>query len=144
MYIYLITPFCAWLVAQFAKLLLQGSKKRGIMDAYHLYRSGGMPSAHTTVVVSLATIVGLKQGINSPIFATVLVLALIVVYDSVNVRYIVGEQGRVLAKLLADNRGISKEIIAPPIIRGHTVPEVIAGTFVGVIVAIIILLIENS
>jgi hypothetical protein len=140
MSIYLLTPFCAWIVAQLVKLLLQGRKRHGIIAASHLYRSGGMPSAHTAVVVSLATVVGFKEGFSSVTFAIAVVVALIVVYDSVNVRYIVGEQGRVLAKLLADNKGLSREIATPPIIRGHTVPEVIAGTVVGAIVAFIILL----
>jgi acid phosphatase family membrane protein YuiD len=138
--IYLLTPFCAWIVAQLAKLLLQGRKRRGIIDASHLYRSGGMPSAHTAVVVSLATAVGFGQGFSSVSFAISVVVALVVVYDSVNVRYIVGEQGRVLEKLLARDKQLSQEIIAPPIIRGHTVPEVIAGTVVGAAVAFIILL----
>lgn len=143
-YVYLITPLCAWVVAQTAKLLLNGRKKYGFIDLYHLYRSGGMPSAHTAIIVSLATIIGLEEGFSSIYFGIAGVMAMIVVYDAVNVRYIVGEQGRVLAKLLAENKGLAAKLKSPRVIRGHTLPEVIAGAVVGVSVALIIFLLKNS
>jgi acid phosphatase family membrane protein YuiD len=141
--VYLITPFCGWLAAQLTKLLLHG-RKRGVITTSHLYRSGGMPSAHTAIIVSLATIIGCKQGFSSAIFALAAIISLVVMYDSVNVRYIVGEQGKIITKLLMKEQGITGEINAPRIINGHTVPEVIVGALLGVVVAVVILLIENS
>ncbi len=143
MSVYIIAPLCAWLLAQGLKVVFRKSR-HGVMDFYHLYRSGGMPSAHSAVVVSLATIVGLKVGWDSVDFGIAAILAMIVIYDAMNVRYIVGEQGKILAKLLASHEDLSKSIKAPKIIRGHTLGEVIGGTVLGLAVAVIIFLLENS
>lgn len=49
--------------------------------------SGGMPSVHTSVVVSLATAFALKYGIGSDFFAIVMAFTVIIIYDAINVRF---------------------------------------------------------
>lgn len=135
---YLLAPICAWLLAQFLKLCFSRSRFTRTMDVYNLYRSGGMPSAHTAVVISLATAVGVTDGFSSVTFTIALVVASIVIYDAMNVRYIVGEQGILLAKLLASHKDL-RGVKAPKVISGHSPMEVLAGAIVGIFVACLIL-----
>lgn len=57
-----------------------------------LYISGNMPSAHSATTMSLTTLIGLSEGIDSVIFALA-ALAAVVMYDALMVRRSVGEQG---------------------------------------------------
>ena len=47
--------------------------------------SGGMPSSHTALVVGLTTAVGLKESLDSSLFALCLVFSLVVMYDATGV-----------------------------------------------------------
>ena len=64
----LITALWAWLVAQTAKTVIWGITKRQL-NFRRLVEPGGMPSAHSAFVTSLATGVGLYEGWSSPVFA---------------------------------------------------------------------------
>lgn len=46
-----------------------------------------MPSVHTWVVISLATALALKYGVQSDSFAIVMSYAAIIIYDAINVRF---------------------------------------------------------
>jgi acid phosphatase family membrane protein YuiD len=46
-----------------------------------------MPSVHSSVVVSLATAVAIKHGINSDLFAISMAFTVIIIYDAINVRF---------------------------------------------------------
>ncbi|GAQ92295.1 hypothetical protein KFL_009700020 [Klebsormidium nitens] len=65
-----------------------------------VYKSGGMPSSHTSSVTALATAVGLERGLDDDLFAICVVLACIVMYDAQGVRYAVGKQAEVLNSLV--------------------------------------------
>jgi acid phosphatase family membrane protein YuiD len=94
-------------------------------------RSGSMPSSHSSITVALLTVVGVKLGVGSPEFGIIFVLTAIVIYDALNVRRSVGEQGAVL-KLLAPEKTFFSAI-------GHRPIEVIAGAGLGLIVAMVML-----
>ncbi len=47
-----------------------------------LAQAGGMPSSHSAMVCSLATVVGYEYGLDSAVFAIALVLATVVMYDA--------------------------------------------------------------
>lgn len=49
--------------------------------------SWGMPSVHSSVVVSLATAIAIKYWINSDLFAIAMTITVIIIYDAINVRY---------------------------------------------------------
>ena len=49
-----------------------------------LFRS--MPSSHSAVVTSLATMVGKSEGLNSPMFGIATIFAFVVMYDAAGVR----------------------------------------------------------
>lgn len=123
-----------WFVAQFLKLITGFLEKKGRMTLadvrYYMFKSGGMPSGHTASFVALDTALGLLYGWDNPVFAVAVCMAIIIIYDAVNVRYAVGEHGKLLNKL-AENDDNPKTK-PQKIVEGHTVPQVIAGGMLGV------------
>lgn len=51
-----------------------------------LFITGGMPSSHTSMIISLTTAVGLTSGIYTNDFAICVVVSLIVMHDATGVR----------------------------------------------------------
>ena len=136
-YAYFVIPLLAWVVAQVAKILVKGITVSDWNWKY-IYRSGGMPSAHTTIVVSLCTVVGVRAGSQSPEFGIACTLAAIVMYDAINVRHAVGEHAvalrAILPKLFKDRTPEIKIHQS----YGHTPMEVLAGLVIGVIVPVLV------
>lgn len=135
---YLYVPFIAWIVAQGIKMLIEIFK--GEADLRYLYASGGMPSAHSAVVTSLAGYTFYHQGIGSPLFGVTAVFAAIVMYDSFGVRRSAGEQARTLNKLISEmahNGNLRKPDDYNQLreILGHQPLEVIVGALLGGLVA---------
>lgn len=134
--IYLVVGIAAWLVAQLSKYLLSAITNKKFKDTSKLFLSGGMPSAHSATTVAMLTAIGLKDGIESPVFAVMAILTAIVVYDAVMVRRSSGEQGEALISLIKEkNSNVKKPFVA----RGHNLYEVTAGSALGVIVAVAII-----
>lgn len=133
--IVLMTAVTAWFLAQILKTITSFWKQREF-KAERLVGAGGMPSSHTSLVVSLAAAVALRDGLESPLFAVATVLAGIVMYDAAGVRRAAGKQAKVLNKLVREMRvehtvkdSRLKELL------GHTPLEVLAGALLGVTVA---------
>jgi acid phosphatase family membrane protein YuiD len=103
----------------------------GKFSIQRMLGSGGMPSAHSAVVISLTTWIGLHAGIDSDIFAVCIVMAMIIIYDALNVRYQVGLHARVLNTLTPNDGQTLGEHV------GHTPIEALCGGIVGYIVAIV-------
>jgi acid phosphatase family membrane protein YuiD len=134
---YFSAPMIAWIVTQFAKVVIKGRQKE--WDWRNMYRSGSMPSSHAAVVVALAVYIFLNQGINSPEFGITSIFAAIVLYDAVNVRHAVGEHGVILRQLLikeAKKNGNKVSNVRQSL--GHTPIEVLAGSIVGALIALIV------
>ncbi len=96
---YLIdVAFVAWLSAQVLKTLLY-YLDTNTFRAERLVGSGGMPSAHSALVCSIAVGMSRKMGFASPEFALALTLAGIVMYDAMGCA---GrqEQAKVLNKMI--------------------------------------------
>lgn len=132
---YLITAVLAWFLAQCAKRVLNlfGYNKRVFRDGEStLLLSGGMPSGHSATVVALTTSIGLMEGVNTAVFAISSVLAAIVMYDAMKVRYSSGMQGDAINSLIVEqNSRVAKVRVA----HGHTPLEVAVGALIGVAVA---------
>lgn len=135
MNLYLIVPLLAWVVAQGGKYVYAVIKTRSIKVFNKLYVSGGMPSAHSATVVSLAVYIGLEEGLDSALFAIAGVLAMIVMYDAVMVRRSSGEQGLRLNKL---SKVVQPELPQLHIAKGHTPVEVVVGALVGATIASVV------
>jgi len=110
-------------------------------DITRILGSGGMPSSHAAFVSTLTTLIGLKYGINSDIFAIVAVFSLVIIYDASGVRRAVGQQANVLNKLLnhLDITKIEKdkELLKKDLkeLIGHTPVEVLFGILLGIAIA---------
>ena len=83
-YIFLV-PVVTWCVAVFFKGLYLFSKKQFTFE--RALGSGGMPSAHSALVTSITTAIGIKYGVTSELFAACLVFSTIIIYDAINVRF---------------------------------------------------------
>ena len=144
---YLYVPIIAWLLAQIIKTTIEVIK--GDADVKYLYASGGMPSAHSAVVVSLAGYTFYHQGANSPLFGVTAIIAGIVMYDSFGVRRSSGEQAKTLNKLIGEmarNGNLRKPDDFEKLreVLGHQPLEVIVGAMLGALVATLFSLDELS
>ncbi|MCD4817931.1 MAG: divergent PAP2 family protein [Candidatus Cloacimonetes bacterium] len=100
--------------------------------------TGNMPSSHTSSVVSLATAIGIKEGISSTFFAISIVLATVVMYDATGVRRAAGKQATVLNKIVNNIKKKEGYVLIEENLKellGHTPLEVFGGAILGVIIA---------
>ena len=129
---------CAWAIAQGAKMVIN-------LVVYHkvdwksLTSSGGMPSSHSALVCACATGVGVLYGLNTPMFAMAVVLALVVMYDAANVRKATGEQAKVLNCMMRSWSGEKPELLKKELkeMLGHTPFQVAMGALLGVAVGVV-------
>lgn len=137
MYIYLLSPIIAFILAQGAKVVLRSRKRK--ITLHDLFSYSDMPSGHTSVVVSLVTILGLKLGIDSPIFACAFVYAMIVITDAIGLRNYLGLHGKtlnVLVKDLKEDEFLDHNYPKQLEKIGHTPLQVFIGALVGFITSL--------
>ena len=131
-------------VAQVGKFLIMilrgGGKKYRTFGEFlsDVGRSGGMPSGHSASFAALSTVLGLFEGFSSAIFALSLGMTLIIIYDAVNVRYIVGEHGKLLNEIARTDK--SEKTKPQKLVEGHTIPQAIAGILLGILVGSLVYL----
>jgi len=130
----------AWFAASFMKCLIEFAKTKQLKFSA-MFTSGGLPSAHSAFVTSLATSIGIYEGFGSPVFAIATVIAIIVMYDAAGVRRAAGRQARIInkvtAKMVENFKEFSDEFgLQLKEMLGHSPLEVFAGALVGVMVAI--------
>lgn len=134
-----ISALLGWLVAQSIKIIINSVKEKRF-DFKWVIGTGGMPSAHSAGVMALATAVGIQEGFNSTIFIVILIVALVIAFDAQGVRRATGRQAEILNKILDDiywRRKIQEDRLKELI--GHTPFEVIVGSVVGIVIAILIM-----
>lgn len=125
---YAIVPFAAWLVAGSIKFIIN-SISLG-QPAFGQIGYGGLPSNHSAIVSSVATLVAIREGLNHPAFAVALALAFIVILDANSLRRQVGKHAELI------NRMNNEEPQAPLRERmGHSRMEIAAGILVGIFTA---------
>ena len=133
-------PISLAFLVQLFKVLWEWARTHRL-DFRVLSRSGGMPSSHTAMVVSLATALGIQYGLDSPYFAIAVILAIIVMYDATGVRQQSGKHARVLNQILRElfsGQPISEEELKE--LLGHTGFEVLIGAVVSILYSILIML----
>ena len=134
---YLYVPTLMWMGIQTFKVIydLVTTKK---FNFKRILGAGGMPSSHSAVVTSLATLVGKNEGITSPIFAVAIIFAFVVMYDAAGVRRAAGKQAKLLNKLV-ETPGLSGVQVGEKLVEvlGHTPTQVIVGATIGVIAGLI-------
>lgn len=134
---YIYVPFFLWFFIQLYKVIydLKTTKK---FNFKRIMGAGGMPSSHSAVVTGLATLVGKYQGVDSPIFAVSLILALVVMYDACGVRRAAGKQAALLNKMI-ETPGLTGVQVSEKLVEvlGHTPVQVFVGALIGVVVGLI-------
>ena len=132
----LLIPCAAWFIAQAIKLLIALVRDRRL-DFSYFWSMGGMPSAHSALVCSLATTIAIQEGFKSPFFAIAVFFAIIVMYDAAGVRKTVGTQSSMLNKILDElfkGRPIFEQRFKEFI--GHSRLEIIAGALLVILLAV--------
>jgi len=132
----LLVAIVACLIAQASKVVVD-LIKNGKVNFRFLVTTGGMPSAHSALVTSLATGVGQTSGWASPEFAIATIFAVIVMYDAAGVRQAAGKQARILNQMIDElfsehhkfNEDRLKELL------GHTPFQVIVGLALGIAIS---------
>ena len=135
----LMTAVLSWFVAQVLKTEIDAYFNKGI-NWERMTGSGGMPSSHSSTVVSLAVAIGVSYGVDSTLFALALIFAIVVMYDATGVRRETGKQAVILNRLLLDNpfswtgEEFDKKLKE---YVGHTPLQVLMGAILGVLIALI-------
>ena len=98
-----------------------------------LLEYGGMPSAHTAFVVSLTTVIGIREGINSAVFAVAVVFSLLIIRDAMGLRQFLSLHGRVLNMLIKDLPDDMEPKYPPRLVEkvGHTPLQAFIGGIIG-------------
>ncbi len=151
----LFSALLSWCSAQVIKTLLNFLQTK-TFNPERLFGAGGMPSSHSALVCSAALAVCRKCGFDSPLFAVMFILAMIVMYDAMGVRRSAGLHARELnqIKRIFAVRGIklSEGAAADPGRKrkrqekqdkdlkeylGHTPFEVLGGALLGILIAMV-------
>jgi acid phosphatase family membrane protein YuiD len=122
---YVIAPFTEWFIAGSLKLVINYLRSGWLV--WNQLGLGGLPSNHTAVVSSTAVLIGLREGVNTALFAIAVTLAIIVILDALNLRREVGAHAAALNELLrgdAQRQSLREHV-------GHRQVEVLTGFLVG-------------
>ena len=134
---FIYVPLLTWFGIQLFKVIwdLVTTKK---FNFKRILGAGGMPSSHSAVVVSLATLIGRDSGFGSSIFALSVIFAFVVMYDAAGVRRAAGKQAKLLNQLI-ETPGLSGLQVSEKLVEvlGHTPFQVFVGAIIGIIVGCI-------
>jgi uncharacterized protein len=129
------------LIAQFIKsiVLIFKSRAKSFRDviATFLWKTGGMPSSHSALAISIAASIAIADGPNTSLFILALFFALVVIRDAMGVRRAAGLQAKalnLLGKELASKLGIAFHPVRE--VHGHSPSEVIVGGLLGFFIAL--------
>ncbi len=134
---FLYIPIIVWACIQTFKVIVDliVNKK---FNFKRLMGAGGMPSSHSAVVTSLATLIGKEYGLGSAIFALSCIFAVVVMYDAAGIRRAAGKQARLLNKLI-ETPGLAPSVVSERLVEvlGHTPLQVFVGAIIGIVVGLI-------
>ena len=135
---YVYVPIILWACIQTYKVIydLYTTKR---FNFKRILGAGGMPSSHSAVVTSIATLIGKYQGVDSAIFGLALMFALVVMYDACGVRRAAGKQAKVLNEIV-NTPGLTGIEIQGKLQEalGHTPVQVFVGAAIGIIAGLIL------
>ena len=135
---YIYVPFLLWFFIQLFKLLYDLVKTKKF-NFKRILGAGGMPSSHSAVVTSLATLIGKYEGVDSAIFALSFIVAFVVMYDACGVRRAAGKQAALLNKLV-ETPGLTGLQVSEKLVEvlGHTPFQVLVGALIGLVAGLIV------
>ena len=120
---YIIFPIITAILPQTIKVIIETIKSKKLDIVRFFDGMGGMPSTHSALATSITTLIYLDYGVTSPLFSITLIFSLIVIYDSMGIRYESGNQARILNKAFGTNL---KERL------GHRPIETLVGVIFGI------------
>lgn len=135
-----LAGFFSWFLAQLLKMLIDylRGRTRGSRElvSVFVWKTGGMPSSHSSLVTGLSTAIGFRYGVNSTLFIMSLFYGGLIIRDALGVRRSSGLQAQALNRLGGE---ISRRWAIPfePVkeVSGHTLPEVSVGVLLGFFIA---------
>ncbi len=134
----LLLPILAGFIAQVIKFIIKSNKQK--FNFKNILAYSGMPSGHSALIISLATIAGLSEGFQSPVFAVSAILSIIVIRDALGIRRYLGQHGKILNILVKDlkNDNVLDQKY-PRLLEkiGHTPAQVLVGSLIGFFVSLI-------
>jgi len=132
----LFAGLISWFFGQFLKVPMEYLINRRINWGLW-FSSGGMPSTHSSLMVSVTISTGLNFGFDSAIFAVAFAISMIVVYDATGVRRQAGIHAQKINQIFEELlRGEPIEIEQLKEVLGHTPAQVVGGVILGIIVAL--------
>ncbi len=136
-YKYVVIPIATWFFIQLFKLIYDLIKTKKF-NFKRILGAGGMPSSHSAVATSLATLIGCNEGFDSPLFAIAAIFACVVMYDAAGVRRAAGKQAKLLNKIV-ETPGLSNVEVTERLVEvlGHTPFQVLVGAIIGILVGFI-------
>ena len=136
-----LSAIFSMLVAQFLKSVVNifRSKAHSFRDVLvtFFWKTGGMPSSHSALAVSIATAIAIREGLDTSIFILALFFSLVVIRDAMGVRRAAGLQAKALNQLgkeLNARYGLPFRPVKE--VHGHNPPEVIVGSLLGFFIAL--------
>ena len=146
--------FISWILAQIIKTVIHTIKFKSF-NPERITGAGGMPSSHSSLVISVVIYTLRFRGVSSTEFAFALLLAGIVIYDAMSVRYNAGLHAKELNRLRKvvdelddeisqisgdDDDPDIDELVTRKDLKeflGHTPIEVLAGSLLGILIALV-------
>ena len=136
----LIAGGIGWASAQIIKTIIYAIMNRKI-DLTRLVGDGGMPSAHSATVTSVALAVGYECGFSSPAFALAAFFAFITMHDASGVRLETGKQAKAINDIFVLLSDMMEDVKTPEQklkeLVGHTKLQVMAGCALGIFVTVV-------
>jgi len=132
----LAAALLGWFLGQFLKVPFEYLVKRRWNWALW-FSSGGMPSSHSSLMVSTTLAIGLYNGFDTPLFALAFAISMVVIYDATGVRRQAGfhaQKINILVEELFHGRPIPQERLIE--VLGHTPRQVLGGMALGVVIAL--------
>ncbi|MCR4588975.1 MAG: divergent PAP2 family protein [Lachnospiraceae bacterium] len=136
----LIVGLISWFAAQVIKTVIYAAVNRELRFE-RLMGDGGMPSAHSATVTSVALSAGFTAGWASPVFAVAAILAIVVMHDAMGVRRETGKQAQVINSMMLTFEQLGAPDIPVEVklkeLVGHSPLQVFFGMLLGVVVSLI-------
>jgi len=133
----IIIPVIVAIITQITKVIIDAASGNYRFSSFYNY--GGMPSGHAAFMTSVVLVIFLTNGINSPVFALSVILAIIVIRDAISLRQHMSEHSKTLNKIikdLPDDKEYKYPVLEERI--GHSLTQVLAGIFTGLILTLIL------
>ena len=132
----------SWLCAQFIKTIIKlfSGSVHSFSELFELlfWRTGSMPSSHSSITACLCTSIGYRSGIDSEIFILSIVFYIITIRDAVGVRRANGMQARRLNEIgeVLKEKGLYADYKKLKEVNGHSPMEAFVGSLLGFFIGI--------